>query len=115
MLDNPFDDGFNSGSKKKTLRVPVSRSQKNEILARQGNRCAKCLKDLDMRATHFDHIKEVYKGGKSTINNLQALCSNCHSIKTHNNNLKQVEKRNSKLRNHNLFEFNFRDDFNFGL
>jgi len=48
---------------------------------------------LDMRATHFDHIKEVYKGGKSRINNLQALCAICHNIKTHEEKLKKVEKR----------------------
>lgn len=46
-----------------------------------------------MRALHFDHIREVYKGGKSVINNLQALCANCHNIKTHNEKLKKVEKR----------------------
>ena len=78
-------------SKPKTQ--PVSKSQKNEVLARQKNKCAKCHKLLDMRATHFDHATEVYKGGKSIIKNLQALCANCHSIKTNEDRLKQVEKK----------------------
>ncbi len=85
--------------KKQTKRQPVSKSQKNEILARQKNKCAHCRKMLDMRAIHFDHIKEVYRGGKSVINNLQALCTECHAIKTHNERLKKVEnKRNSKTK-----------------
>lgn len=79
--------------KSKNKRQPVSRSQKNEVLARQNNKCADCRKMLDMRATHFDHKKEVYKGGKSLINNLQALCAICHSKKTHSDKLKKVEER----------------------
>ena len=78
---------------KTNKREPVAKSQKNEVLSRQKNRCAKCKKSLDMRATHFDHIKEVHKGGKSRIYNLQALCANCHNIKTHKEKLKKVEKR----------------------
>lgn len=78
---------------KKNKREPVSKSQKNEVLARQKNKCIGCKKPLDMRATHFDHIKEVYKGGKSRISNLQVLCANCHNVKTHEEKLKKVEKR----------------------
>jgi len=78
---------------RKPKRQPVSTSQKNEVLARQKNRCAKCHKLLDMRAKHLDHKKEVYKGGKSTISNLQYLCAICHNIKTHKDKLKKVEKR----------------------
>ena len=78
---------------RKNDRQPISKSQKNEILAKQKNKCANCKKLLDMRATHFDHIKEVYKGGKSIIANLQALCANCHNIKTHKDKLNKVEKK----------------------
>jgi len=79
--------------KRENKREPVSQSQKNEVLARQKNRCARCKNPLDMRAKHFDHVKEVYKGGKSRIGNLQALCPNCHSKKTHKEKLQKVEKR----------------------
>ena len=82
--------------KRQTKRQSISRSQKNEILAQQKNKCIHCNKMLDMRATHFDHIKEVYKGGKSVINNLQALCANCHNIKTHKEKLKKVEAKREK-------------------
>ena len=82
--------------KPKHRREPVSKSQKNEVLARQKNKCARCKRHLDMRAVHFDHIKEVYKGGKSRVSNLQALCTNCHSIKTHEGRLKEKEKKKPK-------------------
>jgi len=78
---------------KPNRREPVSKSQKNEALARQKNKCMRCKKLLDMRAMHFDHIKEIYKGGKSRIKNLQALCANCHNVKTHEEKLHKVEKR----------------------
>jgi len=51
-------------SKKRPKRQPVSLSQKNEVLARQKNRCAMCHRLLDMRAKHLDHKKEVYRGEK---------------------------------------------------
>jgi len=89
-------DIYGNSLSKINKREPISKSQKNEVLARQKNRCAKCPKPLDMRATHFDHIKEVYRGGKSRIENLQALCADCHNIKTHDERLKKVEKRRKK-------------------
>lgn len=82
----------------KLKRQPVAQSQKNEVLARQGNKCAKCDKMLDMRGVNFDHIKEVYKGGKSIVDNIQALCTGCHSIKTHDDRLRQTESKRTEKR-----------------
>ena len=94
MTKKAFDFGINFGvNHKKNKREPIAQSQKNEILAKQKNNCAKCKEPLDMRSKHFDHIKEVYKGGKSRTNNLQALCVTCHAIKTHKEKLQKVEKR----------------------
>jgi hypothetical protein len=90
--------GLNSKSEK-PKRESVATSQRNAVLARQKNKCARCGKLLDMRAVQIDHIKEVYKGGKSTVSNLQALCSSCHSIKTHEDKLKQTEKKKAEARN----------------
>ena len=99
---NPFGGGLDFGlgpkSNSKPKRESVAKSQKNEVLARQKNKCAMCKKPLDMRATHFDHIREVYKSGKSTVSNLQALCANCHNIKTHKDKLKQTEKKKVQAR-----------------
>ena len=88
-----INDIYGRSLKKETKRQPVSKSQKNEILAQQKSRCAHCRKMLDMRSVEFDHKKEVYKGGRSLVNNLQALCSDCHKIKTHNNRLKKIENK----------------------
>lgn len=102
--NNLFGGGIDFGlspKKEKSKRESVAKSQKNEVLARQKNKCARCKKLLDMRATHFDHIKEVYKGGKSTVSNLQALCANCHNIKTHKDKLKQTEKKKAEARKKN--------------
>ena len=90
--------GVNSNKNK---REPVAKSQKNEVLLRQHNKCAMCKKELNSVSTHFDHIKEVYKGGPSTIKNLQALCANCHSLKTHKDKLKATEKKKANNRNGN--------------
>ena len=112
MFEDPFApkrgrkpaDLFGNGDfalgrkKEKPKREPIARSQKNEVLARQKNRCAKCNSLLDMRATHFDHKREVYKGGKSTVSNLQALCANCHNIKTHKDKLKNTERKKMESR-----------------
>jgi hypothetical protein len=101
IYDNPFDFKLNQKGNNIIKREPVARSQKNEVLAQQRNRCARCKNILDMRATHFDHIKEVYKGGRSIVSNLQALCANCHNIKTHKDKLKQTEKKKTQGRKNN--------------
>ncbi len=93
ILDSDINFSILGNNKRKNIRWPVSKSQKNEVFARQKNKCNRCKKLLDMRAVHFDHIKEVYRGGKSIIDNLQALCANCHNIKTHEERLKKVERR----------------------
>src|SRR3989338_599854 len=99
---NPFRGGLDFGLdpkyNSKPKRESIAKSQKNEVLARQKNKCAMCKKNLHMRATHFDHVKEVYKNGKSTISNLQSLCANCHNIKTHDDKLKKTEKKKAEAR-----------------
>ncbi len=93
-------DIYGNPLKRENKREPITKSQKNEVLARQKNRCANCRKLLDMRTVEFDHIKEVYRDGKSRVNNLQAFCSDCHKIKTHNHRLKKIENKR-KINNQN--------------
>jgi len=89
-----FKTGY--GNEKKDSRRGISRSEKNEILAKQGNNCSKCGNKLDPRATQFDHIKPYAKGGKTEIKNIRALCSNCHSIITNKSRVKQHRKKKAK-------------------
>ena len=37
---------------------------------------------FDKSMYHIDHIKELRHGGTNHISNLQALCPQCHSVKT---------------------------------
>jgi 5-methylcytosine-specific restriction endonuclease McrA len=79
----------------------LSEINKQAILARQENKCAnninapaynlssyKCLlwkyNDgyFDEAGYEFDHIDELSLTGNNKITNIQALCPNCHSVKT---------------------------------
>ena len=80
-------------TKKRDSRRSFTRTQKNEILYQQDNKCAKCHKKLDPRATEFDHKKPWAAGGRTVTVNGRALCANCHKIVTHKTRLKQVDKK----------------------
>lgn len=63
--------------------------QKAIILKRGGYKCAQC--GMGVREgveLHIDHVIPRDKGGKSTIDNGQTLCSRCNFLKK---NLKQTE------------------------
>ena len=44
----------------------------------------------------LDHIIEIANGGEDTIENIQALCVECHAFKTHNFRLKKIQKTEHK-------------------
>lgn len=54
------------------LRIPIA--------ARQEFKCAQC-RQL-MMTWEIDHVVPLCAGGYDDIHNLQALCPNCHSMKT---------------------------------
>lgn len=59
----------------------VSESKKKFVAASQQWKCNDCNNLLD--ATYeIDHKIPLYKGGNNEINNLSALCRNCHGKKT---------------------------------
>lgn len=99
----PLDVKLDFGLKNKEIkyeRVPVTSEQKRAVLFRQKDKCAwpKCRIHFhrDGVPPHFDHIKRVVKGGKSSIDNVQALCPNHHQLKTHKENLKEIGKMRKK-------------------
>ena len=66
---------------KKINKRNVSESKKKYVAAAQQWKCKKCGITLD--ATYeIDHILPLYKGGSNDVNNLEALCRNCHGNKT---------------------------------
>ena len=94
---NPFETSFNpSGKPKRDQRRAFTKTQKNELLYQQDGKCASARchhKKLDPRATQFDHKKPWVSGGRTIRKNGRALCSECHSIITHNQRLRKTEKK----------------------
>ena len=84
ILGNPLThDIFGNPIKQKNKREPIKKSQKNLVFDNQKGKCYFCKKRLNLSSTHFDHIKEVARGGRSTTSNLRAVCANYH-LERHN-------------------------------
>ena len=67
--------------KKNNVKRNVSESKKKYVASNQQWKCKKCNHLLD--ATYeIDHKVPLYKGGSNEIDNLEALCRNCHGNKT---------------------------------
>ena len=65
---------------KESRRSSIPEAVKFEVLTKQNHRCAMCGKFL--KIYEFDHVVPVALGGTSDVNNVQALCPECHSLKT---------------------------------
>lgn len=65
----------------KKNRVPVSELQRRCVAFRQNWKCKQCDNILTP-VFHVDHIIPISQGGEGTEMNLQALCPNCHALKT---------------------------------
>lgn len=70
------------GIKHRTKREPSARL-KVQVLMRDGNRCRLCGVECNdgLHNIHFDHIIPWSKGGETTLDNLQVLCSDCNLAK----------------------------------
>ena len=66
---------------KKTKRKNLSQNVKKYVAANQRWQCKKC-NNLLSAAYEVDHKVPLYKGGSNHISNLEALCRNCHGVKT---------------------------------
>jgi len=64
----------------------LSETTKKMIASNQKWRCKMCNNMLDA-SYEVDHIVPLYKGGNNELYNLQALCRNCHGMKTMNDKL----------------------------
>tara|TARA_B100001094_G_C18177630_1_gene798802 strand:- start:1626 stop:1985 length:360 start_codon:yes stop_codon:yes gene_type:complete len=84
FIKNPTNyNQFNQFNKKINIKNKryVSEKNKKYIASQQKWRCNNCNKLLDF-TFEIDHIKPLYKGGSNILLNLQALCPNCHRLKT---------------------------------
>ncbi|ANS04343.1 hypothetical protein [uncultured Mediterranean phage] len=64
----------------------VSETKKKHVAASQNWRCAVCQAQL-MASFEIDHKIALQDGGTNHVNNLEALCRNCHGEKTAKRNL----------------------------
>ena len=75
---------MNSGSK--SSKRSVSETKKKFVAARQNWRCGKCTKQLPAWF-EVDHKIRLEHGGSNHVDNLEALCRDCHGEKTAIENL----------------------------
>lgn len=71
--------------KTRDVKRVFTRDQKQQVLATQDNECACCHETLDVDNTSSyegDHITPYSEGGKTTLDNCEILCLECHHIKT---------------------------------
>jgi len=73
------------GFKKPTKRS-VSEGKKKYVAAQQDWKCATCKKQLTA-TFQVDHTVRLEHGGSNDVSNLKAMCVNCHSEKTLQENL----------------------------
>ena len=64
----------------------LNETTKKVVAANQKWTCNMCYKMLDA-SYEIDHTVPLYKGGTNNVENLQALCRNCHGLKTINDKL----------------------------
>lgn len=75
---------MNSG--KGNTKRSVSETKKKYVAAEQGWKCGACKKQLPAWF-EVDHKTRLDRGGDNHVNNLVALCRDCHGRKTANENL----------------------------
>ena len=65
----------------------VSETKKKYVASQQNWKCAHCTQQL-AASFQIDHIIRLADGGTNQIDNLEALCCNCHGKKTMIENMK---------------------------
>lgn len=63
------------------MKSNIRPSLRNRVLSRDNNRCRWCGFANSTRQLEADHIVPESKGGETTLENLQCLCSACNKIK----------------------------------
>lgn len=82
---SPQTESPTPGFKKPTKRS-VSEGKKKYVAAQQDWKCATCKKQLTA-TFQVDHTVRLEHGGSNDVSNLKAMCVNCHSEKTLQENL----------------------------
>ena len=78
--------------KTNTVKRCVSEALKKRVAASQQWRCKAC--DILLSANFdVDHIVALHNGGSNEVENLQALCLNCHRDKTFEDSQRKLQQR----------------------
>jgi len=77
-------------TKPKEPRKPLSAHLRKEVLIESGYRCANPTCNFPL--IHIHHIVYVQHGGEDTLDNLIALCGNCHPM-VHNGTISEEAVR----------------------
>lgn len=75
-----------SSSGKNGTKRSVSETKKKYVAANQDWKCGNCKEQLD-HTFEIDHKLRLEYGGGNDVNNLIALCRNCHGRKTASENM----------------------------
>ena len=75
------------------LRKKFTPSQRYEIAFNQAAKCRTCS-DVLKENFHIDHIVPLHVGGSNTIENVQALCLDCHANKTKHETRQRISSKN---------------------
>jgi hypothetical protein len=75
-----------NGVGKQTTKRSVSETKKKYVASRQNWHCAKCKDQLNAYF-EIDHKLCLKNGGTNHVDNLEALCPNCHREKTAMDNM----------------------------
>jgi 5-methylcytosine-specific restriction endonuclease McrA len=62
-------------------RLRISKHRRQQIFARDKNRCADCRRSFPVDQLTIDHIIPISKGGGVKSKNLQAMCQPCNVAK----------------------------------
>lgn len=87
FVDYCFANGLNLNNPNlkevaKDSKRLATKNNANLVKIQQDMKCAECGCDLYKHSSEIDHIQEHAIGGKTELNNLQALCKICHQNKT---------------------------------
>jgi 5-methylcytosine-specific restriction endonuclease McrA len=77
----PNDNRMYLPSGTKPTKRSVSETKKKFVASKQSWKCGKCNSQLN-HTFEIDHITRLEYGGTNDVDNLIALCRNCHGEKT---------------------------------
>lgn len=89
-LNNTNIDNTNIPFRQQSTKRNVSESKKRYIASSQNWKCANCNQQLN-HTFEVDHKIRLEYGGSNEIDNLSALCRNCHGLKTASENINKYK------------------------